>query len=376
MRTLGPATRVLISLFLIALSTGCHATNSWVMNNSGRGFYERGNYAAAKQEFACAVADNPFQPDYRHNLAMAMQKQGDLSSSEQVLRHNLSIDPSHQPTYHALAQTLVMQHRSGEAQELLAEWVATQPYTTQSYVELAWLNREIGDPVTAEQTLRRALQLEPNNPVVLAHLGQIQQESGDVNQASNFYTRSLTSQWDQPEVKSRLATLTNRRDLRRSALLHNRDAAESSRMAQEPMILNPMFMASSEPSLRPTIDATSFEDTNDVSRRNGRHRRRSANEKLVAYPLPDYGSGLASSFTASNMFSGSVLSNDSPVSAEQGTIFSHANQTAELMVPDSTIVTQEGHSSPMATSGPVLMPQMDPAHATEHTARIPTVDPH
>ena len=115
MRNLGQFSRVMICLGLIVLSTGCSTTNGRMMNRVGMRQYQKGNHTAARQNFTRAVADDPYHPDYRHNLAMAMQKQGDTPGAERVLRHNLSLDPMHQPTYHALAQNLVQQQRHGEA---------------------------------------------------------------------------------------------------------------------------------------------------------------------------------------------------------------------------------------------------------------------
>lgn len=190
-----------------AFASGCGTTGGWMMNNSGMGYYQQGNYAMARHEFAMAVAQAPHNADYRHNLAMSMKRLGDVAGAERVLRHNLTINAMHQPTYHSLAQTLNEQGRQGEAFELVQTWVETQPYVAGAHVEMAWLQREMGNLPDAERELRQALQIEPQNPFALAHLGQLYQDAGQTSQAAALYQRSLAVNSIQPQVQSRLASI-------------------------------------------------------------------------------------------------------------------------------------------------------------------------
>jgi Tfp pilus assembly protein PilF len=131
---------------LLLVSAGCQATNGWAFNNSGKGYYARGNYAMARDEFHRAVIDDSCNPDYRHNLAMAMKRTGDVAGAERVLRANLeNVSAMHQPTYHSLSQLLAEQNRHAEAQDLLQGWAVAQPYIPESHVELAWIQRESGN---------------------------------------------------------------------------------------------------------------------------------------------------------------------------------------------------------------------------------------
>jgi Tfp pilus assembly protein PilF len=178
-----------------------------MMNNSGMGYYQQGNYAMARHEFAVAVAEAPWNPDYRHNLALSMKRMGDVAGAERVLRHNLTINAMHQPTYHSLAHLLNEQGRQGEAYELVQTWSESQPYMAAAHIEMAWLQREMGNLPEAERELRHALQIEPYNPTALAHLGQIYQDAGQTTQAATLYQRSLAVHWDQPQVQTRLASI-------------------------------------------------------------------------------------------------------------------------------------------------------------------------
>ena len=375
MRTVGQITHVSICLGLILLSMGCRATNGRMMNNVGMRQYQKGNYAAARQNFTRADADDPNHPDYRHNLAMAMHKQGDQPGAERVLRHNLSIDPMHQPTYHALAQNLVQQQRQSEAQELLAEWTETQPYIPQSHIEMAWLQREMGDYAAADQSLRRALQVEPNNPVALSHLGQINHETGRTEEAAAYYQRSLSSRWDQPEVQSRLATVSSRRDRRRSAMVMN-GSEESMAFAQGPMMTDQPMMASNGMMVSQNFTAMPLEESmNNNARRPSRRGRRGSQENLVAYPLPTYGTETALwNPTGTEMSTPAMAYQQQFISSQP--IATVTPGAIDQTIPSATITSQPTFDAPIIASGPALTPQADPAHSNGVVAGLPVVDPY
>ena len=71
----------LILLSCPFLLTGCLAMNGHMMNASGQGYYDKGNYSMAAREFELAVQSQPHNPDYVANLARTKYKMGDVSQS-------------------------------------------------------------------------------------------------------------------------------------------------------------------------------------------------------------------------------------------------------------------------------------------------------
>src|SRR5690606_28611905 len=107
---------------------GCAQSNAWVSNQSGQWAFNQGNYTAARHEFERALADDPYNPSYAYNVARAMEKQGETQHSERMYQHALTIDPTHQPSYHRLSELLIDQGREGDAHLLVQAWADTQPY--------------------------------------------------------------------------------------------------------------------------------------------------------------------------------------------------------------------------------------------------------
>lgn len=304
-------------------AAGCQATSGWAFNNSGKAYYQRGNYAMARDEFRRAAMDDPANPHYRHNLALAMKKTGDVHGAERVLRDNLTrVSAMHQPTYHSLAQILVEQNRHGEAQQLLAGWADTQPYVPEAQIELAWIQRETGNLPAAEQSLRRALQSNPQHSTALAHLGQLYQDAGQPDRAAAMYQRSLATGWQQPQVQSRLH------------MLADGSAARQSRLA---MMMNPMSMSSTHAAARPMM-----------------------------------GPVMSQSPTPMMLSSPTIVSNPAmaaaPTLGQQAVPVPSASSPAVVNSPGVTFETP-------IIAGPTLTPNADPAH-TDMAAELPLVDPY
>ncbi len=202
-----PKSRVLLAIVGFAALAGCNPMAAWTNNQTGKAYYRAGRFAEAREEFRRATADSPRNPDFVHNYATASRRVGDAVTAEQAYRTALNLDPGHQPSYHGLAVTLKDTGRSDEAQSLLTAWMATQPYSEKPYIEMAWLQREMGDHTGAERSLNQALAVRPGHPLALANLGQIYEDTGRTQLAMGAYQRSLASDWNQPPVTSRLARL-------------------------------------------------------------------------------------------------------------------------------------------------------------------------
>lgn len=178
------------------------------MNESGRGYFRSGNYAAAAANFSRATLDDPSNPNYAYNLGKTLHKQGQVAAAEHQYRRALAIDPRHQPSYNGLASLMQENGRDAEATGLLSSWAATQPHLPAAHIELAALRKKQGDFTSAEASLKQALATDPGNTIALAHMGELKQQAGNTNEAAAFYRQSLSKDPFQKRVGSRLAAIS------------------------------------------------------------------------------------------------------------------------------------------------------------------------
>ena len=178
---------------------GCNSING-SMNNRVPGMwnYSQGSCSAAREEFYRAVADDPQNATFKYNLACAMRRRGISPGAEQTYRLSLQTDPSHQPSYHALA-ALVLRGSAREANQLIVTWADTQPNNPFAQVEMAWIQRENGDAAGAEQSLYRSLAANPDTrrhcparPTLSGH--------GANQPGPAMFQRSYQGEWLEPQV--------------------------------------------------------------------------------------------------------------------------------------------------------------------------------
>lgn len=314
-----------LAILAVLALTGCRHSTGWVMNNSGAGYYAKGNYAMARHEFARAIQANPQNPDYRHNLAMAMRLQGQSAEAEEVLRHNLTIDPMHQQTYHSLALLLTESGRQPEAVDLLQSWVDTQPYLPEAHIEMAWMDRQLGNPAGAEEHLQQALQIRRNHPIALAHMGQLRQDQGQNQQAIAYYEESLRVNRQQPQVESRLTSLAgDPRQRHMASRRRSQEAFPGSPLAHDPQL------------------AMSLEAPHANPRPRDVRRHRQSDVVQTAYALPTYGSPYAETTMAGHQPVTTAYAPGGMVVMDHG-----------AMALQGQIVNGQMITGPMMASGPI-----------------------
>ena len=205
---------VLTCALLLVCGSGC-AMLSDSQNQQGVKMFEQSYYQGALQRFQQAIQTDPSNPDAYYNLARTHHQLGklhnqlsDLQQAESYYHQCLDHNPNHQDCNRGLAVLLVEQGRSADAFKLVENWAARSPSLAAPKIELARLYEETGNREGAKQQLIDAVGVDPNNSVALAALGKLREESGETAQAVANYQRSLSANPNQPQLATRVATLT------------------------------------------------------------------------------------------------------------------------------------------------------------------------
>lgn len=151
----------LLWVFLSSTLCGCGAMNGYVMNRSGKRYYDKGNYEYARYEFERALMDDPHNANYAFNVARSMEREGEYDNAEMMFQHALTLEPDHLPSYHSLASMLRAQGRTDEAQDLLVAWADTQPYSYEAQQSAANLYQQQGDMASAQRYSAQAMRNMP-----------------------------------------------------------------------------------------------------------------------------------------------------------------------------------------------------------------------
>ncbi len=215
-RAYRPATwiRSCVAMLPLMIAAGCGVL-SHSQNSEGVRMFDQAYYQGAQQRFQQAIQTDPNNPDGYYNLARTYHQLGklhnqpaDFQQAESYYHQCLDHDPNHQDCYRALAVLLTEQGRNGDAFKLMEGWAARNPSSAAPKIELARLYEESGNRDAAKNQLIEAVTVDPANARALAALGKLREDTGDTVQALANYQRSLQLDPNQPQIASRIGTLS------------------------------------------------------------------------------------------------------------------------------------------------------------------------
>ena len=199
---------------IAACLSGCAGISASSLNAQGVRLYQQSRYQEALQQFGQALVYDPNDADAYYNIAAVYHRMGEVyrrpeefPKAEQYYRLCLSKSPDHTAGHRGLAVLLVRQERSGEAFQLLQDWMLRRPDLADPRIELARLYEESGDLASAKRYLTEALAVEPRNVRAMNAMGHLREVSGERELALVSYQQSLQFNPRQPELAARAATL-------------------------------------------------------------------------------------------------------------------------------------------------------------------------
>lgn len=159
--------------FLYRFTLECDPRAVPVLVNFGDFLEALGNFSEAEECFSQAARFSPNDPYVLNYLAVLYQKQQRYEEAKSVFEKILSIDSTYIPAYDNLARVLI----------------------------------NLGDVTRAEATLRRGLQLDPNDSLMNNNLGVIHDNRNEIAEARLHYERALQSDLNNQEARVNLLKL-------------------------------------------------------------------------------------------------------------------------------------------------------------------------
>ena len=149
-----------------------------------------GDLKLAEQYMLRADKEDPNDEVTLFNLALLMEKQSSLPEAAKVYERLLKVNPSNSQAANRLAVIYINQDRSADAQQLLALILERTPRDVDALKISASLQSQANDQGKAILSLKRALEVEPDNKKILLPLATMLLKQGSADEARKLVERA------------------------------------------------------------------------------------------------------------------------------------------------------------------------------------------
>jgi len=175
-------------------------------NDLGNLLRQRGDFSAAGQAFADALAADPEHFEARYNRGLNALQSGNLALARQELADCLERNPESADVRATLVDVLLDCGEREEARRLARASVGRLPAAPQLWNALGQAEEACGDPAAALAAYRKGLECAPDDVTLALNLGLLEGEDGDFESACARYDR-IAMRHDHDGARLRRATL-------------------------------------------------------------------------------------------------------------------------------------------------------------------------
>ena len=176
-------------------------------NNLALASVDLGEFELAEAYYRESLAIEP-HPAIYNDLGFVLESQGLPEDAEDLYRKALTLDPGSASANFNLGGSLARSGRFEEAEGHLRAALATQP-NTETLTGLGVVVWQQGRPEEAKGFLARAIETDPTNAAAYDHLGTLQVQQGQLDEALATYRR-LAERRPSPAAHRELAQVLTR----------------------------------------------------------------------------------------------------------------------------------------------------------------------
>ena len=212
--------RVVLVLTLTLVAINVRSQSPDELKQKGIQAFEAGQFAAAKDAFACLVQRDPSGANYSYQ-ATAEMRTGEVQNAISHFRRAIELGYGPGSVHYNLGLALLRVQQSREGIRELKLAAAQEPGNTEVEYSLGVALLDVGNPHSALPYLRNALAHSSRDPAILVNLVRADFECGDTEAASQAIDKAVAAAPHNAAIEVSLARLclTHRQALKAMELL-------------------------------------------------------------------------------------------------------------------------------------------------------------
>ncbi len=187
--------------------------------------FQNGNYNVAMAYLDSVEVRAPELADVYFMRGRVFTKMNQLPQSQEAYQKAISLDPEYKGAHHNMG---VNYFRRGLLRQAIDSFNAEEEIqpTTQLYLELGKCYAKLGEPDSARTAYEDAIRLDSNNPTVYMWLGQLLEETGDLEEALEYSLKGAALRPEDSDYEYVIGTLYYRLGQTEKAIEYLKPVAE------------------------------------------------------------------------------------------------------------------------------------------------------
>lgn len=157
----------------------------------GKKLLERGNYAAAVEQFKTATSLLATNAQAWNYLGVARQSEGQFADAAAAYQRALALNRDLVEAHYNLGCLWLEQNKFDSAKTELTAYTLRRGNSPEGWLKLGSAQLHSDDPAAAEKSFRTALYLSPNNAEALNGLGLASVQRGRAQSAAQFFAAAI-----------------------------------------------------------------------------------------------------------------------------------------------------------------------------------------